>query len=63
MKRIINILFLACLSYAISAQETFWLGADISGTTDLEARKVQLHNSKGEPRECTGLMLFVCVCG
>jgi beta-galactosidase len=35
---------------------TFWLGADISGTTDLEARKVQLFNAKGEPRECTELM-------
>ena len=35
---------------------TFWLGADISGTTDLEARGVQLRNTKGEPRECTELM-------
>ena len=56
MKRITNILLFACLSFTISAQETFWLGADISGTTDLEARKVQLRNSKGEPRECTALM-------
>ena len=36
--------------------EPFWLGADISGTTDLEARGVQLRNAKGEPRECTALM-------
>ena len=35
---------------------TFWLGADISGTTDLEARGVQLRNIKGESRECTELM-------
>ena len=35
---------------------TFWLGADISGTTDLETRGVQLRNAKGEPRECTELM-------
>ena len=32
------------------------MGADISGATDLEARKVQLFNAKGEPRECTELM-------
>ena len=56
MKRRLNILFLACVSLMVSAQKTFWLGADISGTTDLEARHVQLRNSKGEPRECTALM-------
>ena len=55
MKRFLNILFLACISMTVSAQQ-FWLGADISGTTDLEARGVQLRNSKGEPRECTALM-------
>ena len=55
MKRVLNILFLACISMTVSAQQ-FWLGADISGTTDLEARGVQLRNSKGEPRECTALM-------
>jgi arabinogalactan endo-1,4-beta-galactosidase len=37
-------------------KETFWLGADISGTTEQEARGVQLRNVKGEPRECTALM-------
>lgn len=36
--------------------EPFWLGADISGTTGLEARGVQLMNAKGEPRENTALM-------
>ena len=34
----------------------FWLGADISGTTELEARGVQLYNAQGEPRENTELM-------
>ena len=36
--------------------QRFWLGADISGTTDLEHRGVQLRNALGEPRECTALM-------
>lgn len=43
------------LSQTITGQ-TFWLGADISGTTDLERRGVQLYNSEGAPRECTALM-------
>ena len=34
----------------------FWLGADISGTTELEARGIQLCNAHGEPRENTELM-------
>ena len=38
------------------AAQTFWLGADISGTTELEARGVQLMNAQGEPRENTALM-------
>ena len=38
------------------AQTTFWLGADISGTTALEAHGGQLYNSSGEPRENTQLM-------
>ena len=46
------------LSLGARAQtgEPFWLGADISGTTGLEARGVQLMNTKGEPRENTALM-------
>ncbi len=36
--------------------ETFWLGADISGTTELEARGIKLYNQKGEIRENTALM-------
>ena len=41
-----------------TAQEsnTFWLGADISGTTELEARGVRLYNKAGEIRENTALM-------
>ena len=35
---------------------TFWMGADISGTTSLEARGIQLYNASGEPRENTVLM-------
>ena len=34
----------------------FWLGADISGTTELEARGVKLFNTQGEERENTALM-------
>ncbi len=36
--------------------QTFWLGADISGTTALEAHGQQLRNAQGEPRENTALM-------
>ena len=36
--------------------KTFWLGADISGTTQLEAMGVKLYNQKGEIRENTALM-------
>ena len=34
----------------------FWLGADISGTTELEAHGVTLYNNKGEALENTALM-------
>ncbi|WP_092113328.1 glycosyl hydrolase 53 family protein [Prevotella sp. KH2C16] len=37
-------------------KDTFWLGADISGTTELEARGEKLYNAKGEIRENTALM-------
>ena len=42
--------------YAQSSEEPFWLGADISGTTGMEARGIQLTNAQGEPRENTALM-------
>ena len=40
----------------LAADDTFWLGADISGTSQLEAHGVQLYNAQGEPRENTVLM-------
>lgn len=55
----IHLLMVAVLSLIgqkAYAQEPYWLGADISGTTELEARGVQLMNAKGEPRENTALM-------
>jgi len=45
----------ACAALTLQAQP-FWLGADISGTTELEARGLQLRNASGEPRENTALM-------
>lgn len=56
MKRLSQILLLCSLSVACLAQQSFWLGADISGTTALEAKGTQLRNAKGEPRENTALM-------
>ena len=52
----LKLLFAALLSSLTLEAQTFWLGADISGTTDLERRGVQLYNAQGEPRECTALM-------
>ncbi len=50
------LLFAFNLSLMAQDKEPFWLGADISGTTELEAQGVQLRNSKGEIRESTALM-------
>ena len=55
MRRYSILFFGLCMSLAGKGQ-TFWLGADISGTTEQEARGVQLYNAKGEPRENTALM-------
>lgn len=44
------------MTWASESPDTFWLGADISGTTELEAQGVQLYNAAGEPRENTQLM-------
>ena len=52
----LKILFAALFLSLPMAAQTFWLGADISGTTDLERRGVQLYNAQDEPRECTALM-------
>ena len=53
-----NVLLTCMLMVAMAAgaQEPFWLGADISGTTELEAHGVKLYNNKGEIRENTALM-------
>ena len=47
---------MSALTVKAQTGEPFWLGADISGTTELEARGVQLMNMRGEPRENTALM-------
>ena len=44
-------LFLFLLLVSPVKAQTFWLGADISGTTALEKRHVPLYNAQGEPRE------------
>ena len=44
------------IATSVFAQEPFWLGADISGTTALEAHGGQLFNAQGEKRENTQLM-------
>lgn len=49
-------LLLGAVLASAQTSSTFWLGADISGTTELEARGVQLMNAQGEPRENTALM-------
>jgi arabinogalactan endo-1,4-beta-galactosidase len=57
-KLLIAFLFtVICIGNA-NAQDknTFWLGADISGTTQLESNGEKLYNTKGEIRENTALM-------
>ena len=55
--RILSFIWLAW-TFTAHAQpsETFWLGADISGTTELEARGERLYNRNGDIRENTALM-------
>lgn len=57
-KRIFTLFVLLVCAMNLSAfgKSVFWLGADISGTTELEAHGVQLYNAAGEPRENTQLM-------
>lgn len=50
---LVSILLCACHK---TAEPTFWLGADISGTTELEQQGIVLLNANGEPRENTALM-------
>jgi len=51
----IGLLFSSCTANE-SADQEFWLGADISWATELEARGHKLYNNEGEERECTALM-------
>ena len=57
-KLIIAVLFAVVCINNVHAQDnnTFWLGADISGTTQLESNGEKLYNAKGEIRENTALM-------
>ena len=57
MKKLLSVfasLLIATTAYC--QNQPFWLGADISGTTELEARGEKLYNAKGEIRENTALM-------
>ena len=58
MKTFIAALIVQLFSIMSFAQkpDNFWLGADISGTTALEARGVKLYNTNGDIRENTALM-------
>ena len=49
-------LFLFVAVSAMGQNRHFWLGADISGTTALEARGQRLYNAQGQLRENTALM-------
>ena len=57
-KLIIAVLFAVISIGNAHAQDknSFWLGADISGTTQLESNGEKLYNAKGEIRENTALM-------
>ncbi len=51
------LLTLALLATVTAARANdFWLGADVSGTTELERRGVQLYNAAGQPRDNFMLM-------
>lgn len=56
MRKIISLIVAGVVAMQLLAGDKFWLGADISGTTLLEAMGVQLRNAAGEPRENTQLM-------
>lgn len=46
----------ACVESQVNDTEEFWLGADISWATELEANGHKFYNFEGEERECTALM-------
>ena len=55
--KLTTLIVLLTVAVAMQAQNSeFWLGADISGTTELEARNHRLYNAKGDLRENTALM-------
>jgi arabinogalactan endo-1,4-beta-galactosidase len=53
-RKVFTAIFLAIASI-LSAQESFWLGADISAASEIEARGWKLYNANGEEREYTAL--------
>lgn len=48
--------FALTLNVYSQGKERFWLGADISGTTEMESRGIKFYNARGEIRENTALM-------
>lgn len=57
IKFVVSLLLIFASTTAFAQEkETFWLGADISGTTELEAQGTKLYNAQGEIRENTALM-------
>ena len=57
MKHLFFSLVFLCFSQVLMAQgDAFWLGADISGLSEMEARGAKLYNRNGELREGTALM-------
>ena len=51
------VLMTAAASCSEQPQEPeFWLGADISWATEMEARGQKLYNAEGQEMECTALM-------
>lgn len=58
MKRSILLFVITILALTSRAQqnEPFWLGADISGTTQMESRGAKFYNKLGQERENTALM-------
>ena len=56
MKRLFSLLAMLMLMLPTFADDTFWLGADISGTSTLESFGQQLFNAQGESCENTRLM-------
>lgn len=47
---------LSCSQPEQQKEPEFWLGADISWATEMEANGHKLYNKQGEERECTALM-------